>query len=107
MNYYEKLNEFYCADVPAYIVKAGKSFIVIKLNDWQGEQELKIKIGDVINYYATQANNIVSGCRTLAGYIGDWRPVDGLAKEALEWFKFVSIEALRKQSKKQGLTPKF
>ena len=107
MNNWKKLSQFYYANIPDYIVKAGKSFIVIRLNDWRGKQELKIKIDDVINYYATQANNIVSGCRTLAGYIGDWRPVDGLAKEALEWFKFVNVETLKRQSKKQGLTPKF
>lgn len=107
MDLTEKLLEFYCDEIPPYIERAGKSFIVIKVSDWQGNQDLRIKIVDVAEYYANQANNIVSGCRKLAGYIGDWRPVDCLAKEALEWFKFVNAEELRRESRKHGIEPKF
>lgn len=107
LDYPDKLAEFYQEDIPEYILDASKSFIKIRVFDWQGEQGLKITVKHVVKYYRDQARNITSGCRTLAGYTGDWRPVDRLAKECLEWFKLVNIEALRRTSKKYGLIPKF
>lgn len=101
------LIEFYNGDIPGYVLKAGKSFLVIRISDWRGDQNLKITIKDVAKYYATQANNIISGCRELAGYISDWRPIHYLAQECLEWFKHVNIDQLRREGRKQGLTPKF
>lgn len=105
---FDQLEEFYNGEVPEYVVKAGKSFITIRISDWtEVSQDLKIRVEDVAEYYATQAPNIVSGCRTLAGFVSDWRPVDNLAKEALEWFKFVNVEAIRREGKKRGIEPKF
>ena len=67
----------------------------------------KITMEDIINYYKYQAPNISSGYRTLAGFGGDWRPIDNLANEVLEWFKFQNIDNLKRMSKKMGLEPKF
>jgi hypothetical protein len=50
-----------------------------------------VTIPDVVEYYATQASNIVSGCRQLGGIVGDWRPIDGLAETCLEVFKRLNI----------------
>ena len=103
-----QLECFYNGDVPAYIRDAGKSFLKIHAGaDFLGYQDIKIKIGDVAQYYAKEACNITSGCRTIAGLTGDWRQIDSLAKEALEWFKHINIEGMRREGKKAGLTPKF
>ena len=102
-NYPDKLEEFYQGNVPEYILEVGKSFIKIRVYDWRGEQDLRITLKDVVDYYYHWARNITSGCRVIAGYAGDWRPVDRLARESLEWFKFVSIEELRREGRKNGL----
>ena len=94
-NYPDKLEEFYQGNVPEYILEAGKRFIKIRVSDWRGEQDLRITLKDVVDYYYHWADNITSGCRVIAGYAGDWRPVDRLVKECLEWFKFINIEALK------------
>ncbi len=94
-NYPDKLEEFYGWDIPDYILEVGKRFIKIRVSDWRGEQDLRITLKDVVDYYYHWADNITSGCRVIAGYAGDWRPVDRLVKECLEWFKFINIEALK------------
>ncbi len=107
-NYLDKLTDFYeQGDIPEYILEAGKSYIKIRVSDWQGDQDLKVTVKNVVAYYVYWVDNIISGCRTLADYTGNWRPVDRLAKECLEWFKFVNIRALRIESRKCGLVPKF
>jgi len=105
-NHLDKLEEFYGWDIPDYILEAGKRFIKIRVSDWRGEQDLRITLKDVVDYYYHWARNITSGCRVIAGYAGDWRPVDRLVKECLEWFKFINIEALRREGRKYGLTLK-
>jgi len=100
----EPLDEFYRYDIPGYVRSAGKTYITIRVSDWEGSSTLKITIGDVIEYYATQARNIYSGMRTLAGYSGDWRQIDYLAKEALEWFKHVNRTHLAREGEKRGMT---
>lgn len=94
-NHSDKLRKFYVWDIPDYVLEAGKNFIKIRVSDWRGEQDLRITPKDVTEYYCKWAGNITSGCRVIAGYAGDWRPVDRLAKECLEWFLFINIEALR------------
>ncbi len=94
-NHLDKLEEFYQGNVPEYILDADNSFIKIRVSDWRGEQDLKITSKDVAEYYYRWARNITSGCRVIAGYAGDWRPIDRLVKECLEWFKLVNIEPLR------------
>jgi hypothetical protein len=105
MNYktLELLNDFYMGDIPKYIKKATKNYIEIKVDG----KTKKITMQDVLTYYKTEACNIYSGCRSLAGIVGDWRPIDRLAKEVLEWFKHSNMVKLRVEAKKLGLTPKF
>ena len=67
----EALETFYDYEVPAYVRSAGKTYITIRISDWDGTRTLKITLKDVIAYYATQARNILSGIRTLAGHSGD------------------------------------
>ncbi len=100
-NHLDKLEEFYGWDIPDYILEVGKSYIRIRVSDWRGEQDLRITPKDVVEYYCKWASNIYSGCRVIAGYAGDWRLVDRLAKECLEWFKLVNIEALRISERSQ------
>ena len=103
----ELLNKFYGNDIPDYVKDATKQYITISVSFFEEEKNLKVTIPDVIKYYVTQAPNITSGCRTLAGLTGDWRPIDTLAHECLDYFKFVNIEELRKQGKQAGIEPKF
>ena len=100
------LISFYGEEVPSYIKDNSKKHITINVSDWQGDQTAKITIADVIEYYVSQAGNL-SGMRCLAGIYGDWRNIDGLAKEALEYFKAVNAEELRREGKKRGLEAKF
>ena len=102
-----KLLDFFYGDVPEYIMDAGKTFIKIKVSDWSGNKVLKITIDDIVRYYKEEARNIVSGCRTLAGHVGDWRPIDEMANMCLEYFKFINIGMLRRKSRKAGLEPRF
>ncbi len=99
------LAQFYNSEIPEYVTNAGKTFLTIRVSDWDdGSHPLKITITDVIEYYATDARNIVSGIRTIAGHSGDWRPIDHLAKEALEWFKYVNRSELAREGEKRGMT---
>ena len=43
----------------------------------------------------------------LAGITGDWRPIDMMARECLEWFKAVNITGMRRAARRQGLTHRF
>jgi len=105
----EELEEFYNYEVPSYVKGAGKSYIILNFgHDWANNiKPRKIKISDIIEYYASQANNIISGARTLAGFTSDWRYIDSIAKECLEWFKFINPETLKKEGHKVGLEAKF
>ena len=106
VDYSDKLAEFYQGEIPDDILKAGKAFVKIRVSDWRGEQDLGVAVKDVGDYYYYWARNIISGCRTLAGYAGDWRPIHRLAKECLEWFKSVNIESLKREGRKHGITLK-
>ena len=101
---YEALESFYGNEIPSYVKNAGKTYITVKIGDWEGTRPLKITLKDVIEYYATQARNIWSGIRTLAGYSSDWRPIDNLASEALEWFKYINHSTLAREGEKRGMT---
>lgn len=100
------LESFYNYEVPAYVLSAGKSFITIRAAQWEGAeaQRVKVTVKDVIKYYFSEARNITSGCRTLASFVGDWRGVDAMAKECMEWFKRVNRQALVREGKKYGMT---
>lgn len=88
--------------------EADESKLVVTcLNVFEEETSLTLTLDAVAVYYATQARNITSGCRTLAGMTGDWRYVDQLASMALEWFKRVNLKGMRAAARQHGITPKF
>lgn len=100
----EELDRLWDYDVPEYIVRVGKSFIVINAgSDWEGYAQRKITVKDVAEYYATEAGNILSGCRTLAGIAGDWRMVDNVAKMCYQWFRFIDRVGMRRTFRRYGL----
>jgi len=91
-----------------FILKAYKSKIIVRCqNVFEDEITLTITLDDVAQYYATQARNMSSGCRTLAGLTSDWRMVDQLASMALYWFKEVNVRGMRTAGRRFGLTAKF
>ena len=71
------------------------------------ETSVTITLADVADYYATEARNMTSGCRTLAGLTGDWRQIDSLASTALDWFKRVNVQGMRRAARRLGLEPRF
>lgn len=86
----------------------GKTYIDVTLaEDWKdSERTLRIRMSDTVKYFAVEAQSL-SGCRTLAGETGDWRCIDIIAQDCLEYFKIVNVAGLRRESKKWGLVPKF
>lgn len=91
-----------------FVKRAGKSFLLIRASNVFGEPEtVKITPDNLAEFYATQANNLSSGIRTLAGLSGDWRPISRLADLALAWFKHANVEAMRKAGRRVGLEPRF
>ena len=96
-------------DVPEYLTIKNKNKIIIKAEEWEGAgvKDIEITPEDVIRYYDTQARNITSGIRTLAGFSTDWRMVDNMAKESLEIFKVMNPEKLRTLARKHDMTAKF
>lgn len=91
-----------------FVQRAGKGFLVIRAADVFGDATtIKITPVNLAEFYATQANNLSSGIRTLAGLSGDWRPISELADVALSWFKSVNIEGMRRAGRRVGLVPRF
>ena len=90
-------------NLPDYFRKITKEKIVVRADG----RDHTITIKDVVEYYTTQAGNFLSGCRQLGSIIGDWRPIDYLAKECLEIFKYLNKEKLRRVSREWGLIPNF
>ena len=83
------------------------SLIVRCMNVFEEETTLSITLDDVARYYAEEARNLSSGCRTLAGLTGDWRYIDQLARLALAWFKNVNVEGIRAAARQRGIEPRF
>jgi hypothetical protein len=69
---------------------------------WKDDKH-RVTPKDVIEYYAYEARNLSSGCRTLAGIIGDWRPIDALAKQCLNIYKVLKRPELQKEARKHGM----
>ena len=91
-----------------FVEEADESkLVVICLNVFEEETSLTVTLDDVAAYYATQARNLSSGCRTLASLTGDWRYVDQLASMALDWFKRVNVKGMRAAARQHGIQPKF
>jgi hypothetical protein len=103
---WQKLLDFYNEEVPGYVVTATKESITINIGNWDGSHTVKITVHDVAKYYAQQAGSM-SGCRTIAGFTSDWRGIDQIASECLEWFKFVNVEAMRRAGRSFGIEPRF
>ncbi len=96
------------AALGCFIEEAHRSKLVVRCANVFGEKvSLTITLADVAAYYATETQNMTSGCRTLAGLIGDWRPIDRLASMALDWFKRVNVEGMRRAARRLGLVPRF
>lgn len=54
--------------VGGFVQRAGKTFLVVRCGDVFGdEQTIRVTPDDVAAFFATQARNLASGCRTLAG----------------------------------------
>ncbi len=69
-----------------FVVKAGRRFLVVRAQDCFGNvRPLRITVDDLWRFYRTQIGSM-SGCRVLAGLVGDWRPVSELARQAHLWF---------------------
>jgi hypothetical protein len=91
-----------------FVIKAGKNYLTVRAADDFGEPtKVKITPANLADFYATQANNLTSGIRSLAGLYGDWRLVSQLADLALDWFKTVNVEGMRRAARKAGLAAKF
>lgn len=96
------------SDLGPFVERAYRSKIVVRCTNAFDEQvSLTITLADVAEYYATEAHNMTSGCRTLAGLTGDWRQIDGLASLALEWFKRVNVQGMRRVARRLRLEPRF
>lgn len=68
-----------------FVQQAGKSFLVIRTTNVFCElTSIRITPTNLAEFYATQANNLSSGIRTLAGLYGDWRPISELANLAAD-----------------------
>ena len=92
----------------SFVKRAGKNFLVIRATNVFGEPEtVRVTPANLAEFYATQASNLLSGIRTLAGLSGDWRPISRLADLALDWFKRVNVEGMRRATRKVGLTARF
>ena len=90
------------------VERAGKTFLVVRCGDVFGDgRAVRITPDDVAEFFATQARNLTSGCRTLAGLTGDWRSVSGLAQACLDWFKCVNVLGMRRAARRRGLIPRF
>lgn len=96
------------SELPDAILSVTQEKIILRCDEgWRGVNVHAITLEDVAEYYATQANNLSSGCRTLGSIVGDWRPINYLANMCLETFKVVNLPGLRMVSQKWGLIPKF
>lgn len=91
-----------------FVQRAGKTFLVVRCGDGcSGQQTIRVTPDDLAAFFATQAPNLTSGCRTLAGLTGDWRAVSELAQACLDWFKNVNVAGMRRAARRRGLIPRF
>lgn len=92
----------------AFVKRTRKNSLVVKASNVFGEPTtIRITPKNLAEFYATEARNLSSGIRTLAGLSGDWRPISELADLALSWFKQVKVEGMRRAARRVELTPKF
>ena len=90
------------------VQRAGKSFLVLRCGDVFGdERTIRVTPDDVAEFFATQARNLTSGCRTLAGLTGDWCSTSELAQACLDWFKCENIVGMRRAARRRHLILRF
>ena len=90
------------------VERAGKAFVVLRCGDVFGDgRTIRVTPDDVAEFFATQARDLTSGCRTLAGLTGDWRAVSELAQACLDWYKCVNVGGMRRAARRRGLIPRF
>ncbi len=91
-----------------FVERAGKTFLVVRRCDVSGDaRAVRVTPDDVADFYAAQARDSASGCRTLAGRTGDWRAVSASSKAALDWFGSVNLIGMRRAACRRGLVPRF
>lgn len=94
-------------EVPEYVEKVKPYELQIRADEIMGDtRTVKLNVRTVLRYYAHEARSM-SGCRSIDGLIGDWRPIDNLASIGLEYLKIMCPAALRREAKKYGMTAKF
>jgi hypothetical protein len=94
--------------IGGFVESANTRRLVVRCQSvFEEETSLTITLDDVARYYAEEARNLSSGCRTLAGLTGDWWYIDGLAHLALEWFKRVNVRGMRAARRRHGIQPRF
>ena len=92
---------------PKWLVVKNPRTLIVTVNDWQGTQEHEVTIEDIVEYFASEARNILSGIRKLGNITGDWRQIDELAHFCHEIFKITAMKELRSAAKKYGLKPRY
>lgn len=110
---FDAVADIFDGEIPQYLRIINKNRLQVKTGGWANyngrlltEEDsvwVNISVKDVIFYYYRDARNISSGIRTLAGYSGDWRGVDSLAKTCLEVFKIINRSALEREGKRFGM----
>jgi len=91
-----------------FVEEAGETFLVIRAENAVGEpQTIRITLDNLAEFYATQADELTSHTRTLAGLSGNWFSISVLADFAHRWFQRVNIEGMRQAARKVGLEPRF
>lgn len=78
-------------EFPEWVKDAGQDYICIKTD--QGP--VNVTIQDVVRYLKTDWG--MSGVRSFAGIIGDWRQIQEIVDFCLMWFKEVNIEDLESE----------
>jgi hypothetical protein len=92
---------------PEYVVRVKPYELQVRATDaLDDERIVKLNVRTVLRDYAHEARSM-SGCRSIDGLIGDWRPIDNLASIGLEYLKIMCPAALRREAKKYGMTAKF
>jgi hypothetical protein len=82
------------------VVKAGKSYLKLRVEGWGGSGVVKITVKDVIDYFNTWWG--YSTVRSLGPITGDWRSIRDIASFCLSYFQVVNQKALPK-SLRRGL----
>lgn len=103
----EKVRDMLDENDIQFISVINTNKIKIDISDFDGKKQLTVTPEDVIDYYGTEARNISSGCRQLAGHYGDWRPIDELAQLCLDIYKILNKSALYKYCRYYNMTPRF